>query len=85
MRSIGWFARVATTAAIAALAGSALSGQRAGEASRTQDGQPDLQGGVAILNHHSTRPPFFPSADKGLIQIRRISRIWAIGLTRTFT
>jgi hypothetical protein len=44
MRSIGWSARVGIAAAIAALAGSALSGQRANPVFRTQDGQPDLRG-----------------------------------------
>jgi hypothetical protein len=44
MRSIGWSVRLGIAATIAALAGSALSGQRASEAVRTLDGQPDLQG-----------------------------------------
>ena len=44
MRSVGWSARVGVAAAIAALAGSVLSGQRASQTFRTPDGQPDLQG-----------------------------------------
>ena len=44
MRLNGWTVRVALAAALAALAGSALSGQKAGGTLRTQDGQPDLQG-----------------------------------------
>ena len=44
MRSVGWSARIGIVAALAALAGSALSGQRDREAVRTPDGQPDPQG-----------------------------------------
>jgi hypothetical protein len=54
MGSIGWSARVGIAAAIAALAGSALSGQRTSEALRTRDGQPDLQG----VWRYSTITPF---------------------------
>ena len=44
MRSIRPVARVWMAAAIVAAAGSALTGQKAGDAFRTRDGQPDLQG-----------------------------------------
>jgi hypothetical protein len=44
MRLIGWCARIGVSTAIAALAGSPLSGQRPNQAFRTPDGQPDLQG-----------------------------------------
>jgi hypothetical protein len=44
MGSIGWSARVGIAATIAAIAGSALSGQRANEAVRVRDRQPDLRG-----------------------------------------
>jgi hypothetical protein len=44
MRFIGSSARIVVAVAMAALAGSALSGQRGGEALRLPDGQPDLQG-----------------------------------------
>jgi hypothetical protein len=44
MRAIGLSARVGLAAALAALAGPVLVGQRAGEAFRTRDGQADLQG-----------------------------------------
>ena len=63
MGSIGWSARVGIAAAIAALAGSALSGQRASQALRTPDGQPDLHG---VWRVHTITPLERPAefADK---------------------
>ena len=63
MRSIGWHVRVGIAAAITALAGSALSGQRASQALRTPDGHPDLQG---VWQVHTITPLERPAefADK---------------------
>jgi hypothetical protein len=63
MRSVGWSARIGIAAAIAALAGSTLSGQRASQALRTTDGQPDLQG---VWRVHTITPLERPAefADK---------------------
>ena len=66
MRSIGWSTRLGIVAAIAALAGSALSGQRASQALRTPDGHPDLQG---VWRVHTITPLERPAefADKAFL------------------
>lgn len=72
MGSIGWPARVGIAAAIAALAGSALSGQRANQAFRTPDGQPDLQG---VWRVHTITPLERPAefADKPFLTLQEAS------------
>jgi len=63
MRSNGWSVRIGIAAAMAALAGAALSGQRASQVGRTPDGQPDLQG---VWRVHTITPLERPAefADK---------------------
>ncbi len=82
MGSIGWSARVGIAAAIAALAGSALSGQRANQAFRTPDGHPDLQGvwGLSTITP-LVRPaefadkPFLTPQEASAYQARRLAAL----------
>src|SRR5688500_1083452 len=80
MGSVGWSARVGIAAAIAALAGSALSGQRAVQTFRTPAGQPDLQG---VWRVHTITPlerpaefvdkPFLTPQEASAYQARRLA------------
>ena len=82
MASIGWSARVGMAAAIAALAGSALGGQRGVQALRTADRQPDLQG---VWRAHTITPlerptefadkPFLTPEEARAYQARRLTTL----------
>ena len=82
MRTIGWSARIGIVATIAALFGSALSGQRAGQTLRTPDGQPDLQG---VWRVHTITPlerpaefadkPFLTPQEASAYQARRLAAL----------
>ena len=80
MGSIRWPARVGVAAAIAVLAGSALSGQRSIQTWRTPDGQPDLQG---VWRVHTITPlerpiefadkPFLTPQEASVYQAKRLA------------
>jgi hypothetical protein len=76
------FARVAIAAAMAAVAGSTISGQRSSQPRRTPDGQPDLQG---VWRVHTITPlerpsefadkPFFTPEEASAYQARRLAAL----------
>jgi hypothetical protein len=82
VRAVGWSARIGIAAAITALAGSALSGQRAGQPMRTPDGRPDLQG---VWRVHTITPlerpaefadkPFLTPEEARAYQARRLAAL----------